>query len=243
MHMTTHFLRIVSNLFVLCLICLTVLLLSGCNAAKPKSSGGASGGTTTETPDVPLTPEEQAEADRNISDNGNTALLRFLLDEKDAKERKDPKLVLSYVKYFVAQGSDVNAKTLNNSTPLFRAIEVNNVDVVKFLVSKGANAVAKDTDGHTPFHVAAIMGNVPIGEFLLTKGADVNAPLKWGDTPLHLAARAAHLEFAKFLVSKGADIHVKNSSGHTPIRIAEISVDRPGKTEERKELFEYLSGL
>ena len=234
---TQLFYTVVNNLFVLCLLCFTVSLLNGCGGGVSNTNA------VSETPDVPLTPEEQTEADRIITDTGNNALLHFLLNEKNAKERKDPTLVLSYVKYFVAQGSDVNAKTLNNSTPLFRAVEIENVEAVKFLVSKGANAVAKDTDNHTPFHVAAIMGNIPIAEFLLSKGADVTAPLKWGDTPLHLTVTAGNLDFAKFLVSKGADVHVKNSSGHTPIRLAEINVERPGKTEERKALFEYLSGL
>ena len=246
---TPLFRHILCNLFVVNLLCFTLFLLSGCDAAKPKNSGGTSGETTTaEVPDVPLTSEEQTEADRIITDTGNTALLQFLLAEKGAEERKDPKRVLQYVKYFVEQGSNVNATTLNNSTPLFRAVEINNVEVVKFLVSKGADPLAKDTDGFTPFHVAAVMGNIPIAEFLLTRGADVNGGLKWGDTPLHLAARAAHLEFAKFLVSKGAEVNAKNSSGITPLKAAEARDSSrlrqsPEIQERIKATVDYLSGL
>ena len=112
------------NLLSLCLFCLALTLLSGC--------GGVS----------KLTPAEQAEVDKYVKDHGRNSLVSYLSN----CQNEDEKLVLKYVKYFVSQGADVNAKDWRrNSTPLHHAVmyDGDGIEVVKFLVSKGADVNAK----------------------------------------------------------------------------------------------------
>jgi hypothetical protein len=75
--------QLASNIFVSCLFCLTLTLLSGC--------GGVS-----------LTPVEQAEVEQYVTKHGKGAIVHYLDEVRDAD--------LKYVKYFVSQGADVNAK-------------------------------------------------------------------------------------------------------------------------------------
>jgi len=181
--MTFPFSRPFFGLFLVCLFCFALSLLIGCG------SGG--GGLFTES--VPtLTPAEQAEVDKYIANSGRDSLIRYLSDE--SRKDTDEKLVLKYVKYFVAQGADVNAKDSdhwnNDMTPLEFAVRRGDVEMVKFLVSKGA-------DIDDSLRSAASAGHLEVVKFLVSTGANVDDP-----KPLNSAASAGHLEVVKYLVSK-----------------------------------------
>jgi len=185
------------KIFVSCLLCLALPLLSGC--------GGAS-----------FTSADKAEADRYIAEHGKDALIHYMADAIDTDEIP-PKLKagkefnLKYIEYLVSQGADVNAKSEDDLsvgiTPLHFAATLNpNVDVIKFLVEKGADVNAKDNSDVTPLHAAALNPQVDILKYLIEKGADVNAKGKHGMTPLHFAAvNNPNVEVLKFLVEKGAE--------------------------------------
>ena len=109
------FQRIVSvnSVLVLCFLCLTLSLLSGCGSGVPS-----------------LTPAEKAEVDQIIQFSGRNALETYLRAVRYSNE--DEKRVLKYCKYFVSQGADIDSG-------LNIAIWHENIEIVKLLVSKGAN--------------------------------------------------------------------------------------------------------
>ena len=174
-----------------------------------------------------LTAVEQAEVDKFIAEHGRDAILHYLSEiirrsmERGERGIIDEKLVLKYVRYFVSQGADVNAKCDNGlMTPLLCATRLGNVEIAQFLISRGADVNAKNNGGWTPLHSAARGGNVEMVKFLISKGADVNAKLDKDPTPLHVAVSNGNVEIVQFLISRGADVNAKNNGGWTPLHWA-----------------------
>lgn len=135
------------------------------------------------------------------------------------------------------------------TTPLFRAVQLDDVDVVQLLLDHGANPNI-NTMGYTPFGLVA--GNGPNGrgatqtvnpiimDLLAKHGANVNAKItgtlsysfhigygnqndgvnsKEGTTALHEAARSGQLDLVKHLLELGADPNVLDGEGRKPIDV------------------------
>ncbi|KAF8686152.1 hypothetical protein HU200_043658 [Digitaria exilis] len=97
----------------------------------------------------------------------------------------------------------VDAVDDNGRTPLFCAIEGENVAVVKYLLDHGADQDKADHRGLTPLHSAAESGDCEMVELLLAKGAYVDPIV--GGTPLHVAATEGHDGTMKILLEHNAD--------------------------------------
>jgi len=162
------------------------------------------------------TPAEKAEVDKYIREYGRDAMVQYLSTTTEKDEQPD----LKYIKYFVSQGANVNAKDDDGKTSLHFAARESNIEVIKFLVYKGADVNAKTRGEATPLHGAAIRGNVEVVKFLVSKGADVNAKTSGEAIPLHGAASWGNVEVVQFLLSKGADVNAKNDNGKTPADMA-----------------------
>jgi hypothetical protein len=91
------------------------------------------------------------------------------------------------VDYLVQQGTNVNALTIDKTTPLHKACECGNFSIVKCLIKYNANVNAANKYGTTPLHLAARSGCVKIVDYLIQHGANVNAVDKYGKTPLSQA--------------------------------------------------------
>jgi len=135
------------------------------------------------------------------------------------------------------------------TTPLFRAVQLNDVDVVQLLLDHGADPNI-NTMGYTPFGLVA--GNGPNGrgagqtvnpiimDLLAKHGANVNARIngtlsysfhigygnqndgvnsKEGTTALHEAARSGQLDLVKHLLELGADPNVVDGEGLKPLDV------------------------
>ena len=120
-----------SKIFVSCLFCLALVLVSGCIGTPSMSTA------------------EREKADKIIADHGKKSLAVYLMDvPSDA----DAEMVLKYTKYFVSKGADVKEKVRSggiNYPLLYCAVMDDNLEVAKFLVSKGVDVNEKSSGGRT----------------------------------------------------------------------------------------------
>jgi len=158
------------------------------------------------------------------------------------------------VRLLVAEGADVDAKwgdittkegeRNSETTPLYFAVDSNNMVLVKLLVEAEANVNAGPK--WPPLCLAVDKNNTAIAEYLIDHGANVNAPKDWGPlqhaasvsnsiemaelliarganvnagryTALHAAINEDHPNIVKLLVAKGANVNAKESRGRTPL--------------------------
>lgn len=126
-------------------------------------------------------------------------------------------------------GGDVNKKCMGGQTPLYWAVEKDDITVVKFLLEHGADVnLSSSLKDKYPLNLAIgkcnrSLGNVnlEIVKLLLDKKADVNARDDWGSTPLCCAVTGNHFAAAKLLIENGADTNVRfNNGNNTPLSSA-----------------------
>jgi ankyrin repeat protein len=91
-----------------------------------------------------------------------------------------------------------------NSTALWFAARVGDLESARMLVAAGANVNDEDASGLSATGVAAHSGFSDVVEFLLEKGADANAS-KAGYSPLHAAILRRDEKSVSALLAHGAD--------------------------------------
>jgi len=147
------------------------------------------------------------------------------------------------------RGRFADNQVSTRTTPLFRAVQLNDPEVVEALLNKGADPNI-NTMGYTPFGLVA--GNGPNGrgagqtvnpaimDLLAKHGANVNATIsgtlsfsfhtgygnqndgvnsKEGTSALHEAARTGQLDLVKQLLDLGADPNVLDGDGLKPVDV------------------------
>nr|ANO58269.1 ankyrin repeat protein [uncultured Planctomycetota bacterium] len=113
------------------------------------------------------------------------------------------------VKQHLAAGTDVNAKSYDEWTPLhFAALSFLNPlhdqkGIVELLIAKGADVNAKHRGELTPLHYVTSGGHSELAELLLANGADVNAKDFENRTPLDWAIDSKWLKTAALLRKHG----------------------------------------
>ncbi len=140
-------------------------------------------------------------------------------------------------------------------TPLFRAVQGNDLQVIQALLAKGANPNINSM-GFTPFLIAAGVGpggrggngggaaNTAILDLMMQHDADVNAKVTGtkmysmnvsraasnneGTTALHTAAQAGKPELVKYLLDKGANPNVLDANGKKPIELVGVRAGAAG---------------
>lgn len=148
----------------------------------------------------------------------DTALLRSLYYDHPAITRQ-----------LIYSGADINAKNNYNHSPLFVALEKQNLPLIDLFLTSGAKeglnndylfrAVSKknavgviamlkggvdgniaNEKGNTPLIISASLGDVPSVRHLMTYRVDLNTANKDGNTALIYAARYNHPEVIKELL-------------------------------------------
>ena len=151
----------------------------------------------------------------------------------------------------------LNAKVLQDWTPLHFAARCAQQEVAALLIARGADVNEKEYVGMTPLHLAASSGDNGVMALLIAKGADVNLKDRRGKTPMHEAAWRGEKQLVDLLLAKGADINAKDNSGRTPLHeaaffgkkdVADLLIakgadinakDRGGKTALRLAIIEH----
>lgn len=111
----------------------------------------------------------------------------------------------------------LEAKDVQENTPLTLAAYNDQKEVVGLLIEKGANVNSLNKYGYTPLHYSILQRHIDVASMLIKAGADTDIPNVWGNTPLHTCAGRNFLREAKFLIENNADIDTKNFIGETPL--------------------------
>ncbi|WP_265024303.1 ankyrin repeat domain-containing protein [Wolbachia endosymbiont (group A) of Epagoge grotiana] len=173
---------------------------------------------------------------RIVNELGNTEVANFLRAKLDkylfsAIERKD----IRKVSDFLDGGANIEAKGINNQTPLCVASCKGNLYVLKLLLSRNAKVNVQDDSRKTPLHYAAREGHSDVAELLLGRGTMINAEDCFGMAPLHYAAYHNRKNMVSFLIKQDAKIEAVDKEAKTPLHyaagkghldVAELLLDR-----------------
>ncbi len=114
-------------------------------------------------------------------------------------------------------GTNVDARTLKDETPLMLASLQGLATICEQLVARDADV---NKPGWTPLHYAATGGHVAVLRLLLDKHAYIDATSPNDSTPLMMAAMYGNADAVRVLLEAGADSTNKNSLGLTAIDFA-----------------------
>ncbi|WP_341811473.1 ankyrin repeat domain-containing protein [Wolbachia endosymbiont (group A) of Oxytorus armatus] len=158
---------------------------------------------------------------RIVNELGNTEVANFLRAKLDkylfsAIERKD----IRKVSDFLDGGANIEAKGINNQTPLCVASCKGNLYVLKLLLSRNAKVNVQDDSRKTPLHYAAREGHSDVAELLLGRGTMIDAEDCFGMAPLHYAAYHNRKNMVSFLISRDAKVEAMDEEDKTPLHYA-----------------------
>ena len=137
--------------------------------------------------------------------------------EKAAFFQAADKVDLSWLKFLIAHGFDVNTLDANNDTALIHASSAGKYEAVEFLLSEKAAVNFAGQRGYSALHCAAANGDAKIADLLIEYGAIIDAPSKDGVTPLMEAAINGKPETVDWLLESGADFHRMDDFGNTAL--------------------------
>jgi len=136
--------------------------------------------------------------DLNIKDNNKGNALYYAINNETSHECYEICQIL------LSNGSDINIETNDGFTPLWKAIEKQQVKVVQLLCDKDISVnVANKNNGDTPLHLAVSLKNKQIIKNLMEKFAKTDNRNKKNLTPYDLVKDDIELcEFMKKLDQK-----------------------------------------
>jgi ankyrin repeat protein len=108
-----------------------------------------------------------------------------------------------------APAADVNAREVDGTTALHRAVRVDDAAEVRRLIKAGARVDVVNRYGVSPLALAAANGNAAVLELLIEAGADPNAPSAQAEPVLMTAARSGNVDAVRCLIEHGADVNAR----------------------------------
>lgn len=130
---------------------------------------------------------------------------------------------LEIIKYLIANGAQVNARSNAGFTPLMSSISANNdrnTKSILYLIEKGADINVKDNTGKTLLFWAVTYGHMDNIKTILKQKVDINQKDNTGYTPILKAAFDGKTEIIKYLIKNNADINAKTNNGDTALILA-----------------------
>ena len=114
--------------------------------------------------------------------------------------------------------TQVEARSLNDESPLMLAALKGLTDLCQQLIARGADV---NKPGWTPLHYAATNGHLAVMALLLEEHAYIDAASPNATTPLMMAARYGTAEAVKLLLEAGADPTLANDQGLSAVEFAQ----------------------
>jgi hypothetical protein len=125
---------------------------------------------------------------------------------------------IEIVRLLLEAHADIEAKDLNEETPLMLACLEGHADVVRILLEANADVNAKNIKGDTPLIFAADSGDADTVRILLKAGANINTGnIINNATPICYAAFKGHANIVRMLIEAGADVNKATKNGITPL--------------------------
>jgi serine/threonine-protein phosphatase 6 regulatory ankyrin repeat subunit B len=139
------------------------------------------------------------------------------------------------VQTLIDYNADVNKSDQKQFTPLYHAVQLQDLQIIQLLLQHNANVSSACHSGDQPIHMAGAVCNILIIKMLLDHGATVNSTSNSGDTPLHevlseenkhffkedaVAISKKKIDAVKYLLAHSAKTDVVNNKGETPIDLA-----------------------
>jgi hypothetical protein len=141
-----------------------------------------------------------------ILSNYDTMLMQVI-------KKGQKKLVRTLLKY---ECNPNECNESNGKTPLFVAVEHNDLESFALLLTYGARINFRTNNGSNLLHIAARLGNHELINFLLAHHIPVNVQDAMKNTPLHYAAGSCqYRSVVRHLITQGADCTIQNISGQT----------------------------
>lgn len=117
----------------------------------------------------------------------------------------------------IKNGAMIDARDINQSTPLHLAVIHDNLESVTILLKNKSNVFPRDDRGRTALHLAQ---SAEVSELLLSNGAHIDVSDKNCSTSLHYCSINGRKELAALLIAQGANVDSMNLQGQTPLHLA-----------------------
>ncbi|GIC89717.1 uncharacterized protein Aud_006142 [Aspergillus udagawae] len=132
--------------------------------------------------------------------------------------REDETAVL---KYLIAAGADINALTSTRESPLWYAVQADNLPAVRELLAASADVQLRNIYGETVLHEAAYHSSLAVVQVLVDAGVDVHARSKTNGSILHRAAEGGRVDTAQWILDHSRlTVNETGSHGWTPLHSA-----------------------
>ena len=215
------------KLFFSFLLCLSLVLLSGCGGGKNAANNSASESAPHSAGDGNAEEEHAtSDSESKITASSSDAPIAESVPKAEPPSQDAPPVRRRGVPY-QAPGKDI-----------FEAALWGTIRDIEHHLANGADInTPQSGTGNTPLHNAVINSNsgLEMVRYLVSKGAEINVHAKGGNTPLHNAAISpwADVEILRFLISNGASVTAKNDVGKTPLDFAAMN---QYKSEEKQSI-------
>lgn len=134
---------------------------------------------------------------------------------------------LSFVKYFIKLGADLESTLGAGHTPLYEAILSRSTTIAQHLIDAGANIHTTNRRKENLFYAITKMRygdrsttKVKLLAFLINLGLDVNQKNEWGRTILFDLVTWDEPKVLACLLESGADVTMVDKGGYTALHIA-----------------------
>ncbi|RHZ63418.1 uncharacterized protein CDV56_102981 [Aspergillus thermomutatus] len=149
--------------------------------------------------------------------------LHFAVGERSvwAGEQRAEEDETALLKYFIAAGVDVNVFSSSGTSPLWYAVQSDNLPAIRELLAASADIQLRNLYGETVLHEAAYHSCLAVVQVLVQAGTDLHARSKTNASVLHRAAEAGRVDTLQWILDHSRlTVNETGSHGWTPLHHA-----------------------